>query len=193
MTAEPAALPRIEPGDQLTELQVVRTGLRGGQTKRRPNGWPAAECHCSCGTTGIVVPFYRLRDGHVKSCCHLRNGTVEDTIIAYVRRRRGAWFSEIMQDLGLTTGQAGGHLSRLVRADRLRKSQRGWYTTPRQRVQPRPRMSERTASRNKTVWAGLGEAERQRRVDALTAGRKRRVRESNPRGLAPNTLSRRAP
>ena len=194
VTAEPAALPRIKPGDRFTELKVVtdRVARRADQT--------AAERVASCGVRLLV-----RHDRHRRALLPAAGRPRQELRPPARRHRRGhdrrlrpqAPRRMVQRDhAGPRPDHRPGRRALVPARPRRSAAQvpaRAAAARARSGVQARPGMSERTASRNKTVWAGLGEEERQRRVDALTAGRQRRVRESNPRGLAPNTLSRRAP
>jgi hypothetical protein len=96
-------------------------------------------------------------------------------IVTYVAERGAARMKQIMTDLGLTTGMAGGHLHWLVQNKHLERPARGVYIIPgtAPELPPRPSLSGAVAKRNRKVWENLDEAERRRRVDALTAGRQK--------------------
>lgn len=100
-------------------------------------------------------------------------------IVAYVREQTGLTgtaprMAGIMKDLGLSTGSAGGHLYWLVKHGHLARPARGVYIIPgtRPELPPAPSLSGAVSKRNVTVWEGLSAAERRRRVQALTQGRK---------------------
>lgn len=126
----------VNPEAQFGELKVLRTGLRGGQTEKRPGGYPAAECECSCGVT-VIIPCYRLINGNNKTCGHgacwkPKGNTIEDRIEAWIRKREatGARMAEIRDRFGLTNGSTGAHLHFLVRDRRLARQGRGLYVAP---------------------------------------------------------------
>lgn len=104
-------------------------------------------------------------------------------IVAYVREQVALTgiaprMADIMKDLKLSTGSAGGHLYWLVKHDHLARPERGVYVIPGTSPQlpPPPSLSGAVTKRNVTVWAGLTAAERRRRVQALTRGRQQAAR-----------------
>lgn len=110
-------------------------------------------------------------------------------IVAYVREQvaisgTAPRMADIMKDLGLTTGSAGGHLYWLVKHGHLERPERGVYILPgtSPRLPPPPSLSTAVSKRNATVWAGLAASERRRRVAALTKGRQEAARQRREAG-----------
>lgn len=106
-----------------------------------------------------------------------------ERIVAYVREQPGLTgtaprMADIMKDLNLSTGSAGGHLFWLVKHGYLERPERGVYIIPgtSPELPPPPSLSGAVSRRNVTVWSALPAAERRRRVQALTQGRKNAAR-----------------
>jgi len=58
----------IEIGQRFGRLVVTQTGLRVGQTAKRPTGVRAALCLCDCGTEATIAISGLTRTAGVKSC-----------------------------------------------------------------------------------------------------------------------------
>ena len=187
--ADRAWPPGVSPGQPFGDLEVIRTGVRGGHTQARPRGFPAAECTChgpGCGQT-VIVPLYRLLNGNTRSCgcgaCFRPRKTgIRDAIEALVTEAAdagpgGMWMADIRDKLGMTNGQAGGHLYHLLTAGRLDRPVRGFYCPPGRRPDPIPPPSERASARStksgRSRWANMDAEARQAVVGRLTAGRDR--------------------
>lgn len=101
-------------------------------------------------------------------------GGTRGLVLAYVRDRGAARMTEIMAALGLVPGAASGHLSWLVSRGYLERPARGVYVIPgtSPELPPPVPMSAAVASRNRTVWKNLPQAERDRRVEAMARGRR---------------------
>jgi hypothetical protein len=175
----PEVLPGVRAEQRFGDLKVIRTGVRGGHCASNPRGWPAAECECRCGKTG-VVPLYRLLNGNTKSCghgaCYRPRRGVRDAIIDWLGETGGAYMMQVRDHFGLTDGSAGGHLSYLAKSGRLERPVRGFYCLPGKVPDPIPPLppevfSSRSSKAGKARWKNLDQAGRDKAVRRLTAAR----------------------
>jgi hypothetical protein len=180
----PDVLPGAWPGKRIGDLEVVRTGVRGGHCPSNPRGWPAAECKClKCGRPGVIVPLYRLFNGNTTTCgcgaCFRpRTSGIRDRIAVWVAEAEdgGRWMTQIRDHFGISGGATGGHLHYLVKAGRLERPARGFYCAPGQVPDPIPApppgvFSARSSKAGTSRWKNMDQEQRDQRVKLLTAGR----------------------
>jgi len=175
--------PGIWPGKPFGDLTVVRTdaALRGGHCPSNPSGWPAVECECSCGRAGLIIPRYRLTGGNTTSCGHgkctmPRANPDRARILAWLAEHGPTRVNTLAEGLGMTTGAAGGQVTLMLRAGQIERPFRGVVClpgcAPEEEPPAHPGRSAGNAKSARTRWENMTQAERDKRVAVLAAGRR---------------------